>query len=195
MKVFLILSVIAMFSFAYVREDNNVIHMATSQSKVLVAGAAPISKINLDPARMEEYADNFIRTSNKQLDTTMFSQIIRNAASLDTSDWKDDELKNLFLVNAKEENISKNYLFRKLKLSSKKRIKFYTREINRYNSTEPSDRNIYYYSRPVYDNSGEYAIVQWNNGHSGMVGGGGIKLYHLEDMAWVEVGEVCSWKY
>jgi hypothetical protein len=169
--------------------------MATSQSKVLVAGAAPISKINLDPARMEEYADNFIRTSNKQLDTTMFSQIIRNAASLDTSDWKDDELKNLFLVNAKEENISKNYLFRKLKLSSKKRIKFYTREINRYNSTEPSDRNIYYYSRPVYDNSGEYAIVQWNNGHSGMVGGGGIKLYHLEDMAWVEVGEVCSWKY
>ena len=195
MKVFLILSVIAMFSFAYVREDNNVIHMATSQSKVLVAGAAPISKINLDPARMEEYADNFIRTSNKQLDTTMFSQIIRNAASMDTSDWKDDELKNLFLVKAKEENISKKYLFRKLELSSKKRIKFYTREINRYNSTDPSARSIYYYSRPVYDISGEYAIVQWNNGHSGTVGGGGIKLYHLEDMAWVEVGEVCSWKY
>src|SRR4249919_3247131 len=100
MKIFLILSVFVMFSFAFVRENKNVIHLAASQSKVLVAGAAPISKIDLDPASMEDYADNFIKSSNKQLDTTMFSQIIRNAASPDTSDWKDDELKNLFLVKA-----------------------------------------------------------------------------------------------
>ena len=46
--------------------------------------------------------------------------------------------------------------------------------INYFNSVDTTDKNIYYYSRPVFDNLKQFAIVQWDNGHSGLGGGGGM---------------------
>ncbi|HMG66746.1 MAG TPA: hypothetical protein VK588_03635, partial [Chitinophagaceae bacterium] len=58
------------------------------------------------------------------------------------------------------------------------------------------DRNLYYFSRPVFDNSKIFAIIQYDNGHSGLSGGGGIILYKLQyDKSWREFGIIDIWRY
>ena len=105
------------------------------------------------------------------------------------------ELKSFIVVSNREEAISKKKAFQKLQLADKNQIKLYKKQINRFNSTDSYNRNLYYFSRPVFDNSNEYAIIQWDNAHSGLGGGGGIILYHLLGDTWKEVGIIMNWKY
>jgi hypothetical protein len=144
---------------------------------------------------MKEYARHLLEYSGKVLDTVMFSEIIDNAASLDTAAWEDDELNNLVVVNGRSENIAKDYVIKKLHLSGKKQMRYYSRYVSRYNETEVADREIYYFSKPVYSNSGKYAVIQWDNAQGELSGRAGINLYHLDGSEWKEVGVISSWKY
>jgi hypothetical protein len=195
MKYFFILTTMLIIHFSLKRSDRKVIDSATFSKHALFVSSQAVKHIRLDPNNMKEYAENFFECSGKPLDTAMFSQIISNSRALNTDVWQDGELKNLLVVQNREQEISKRYLMEKLNLAGKKQIRYFTRQINRYNETDPSDRNIYYFSKPVYNNSGEYAVVQWDNGHSGLSGGGGVNLYHLEGNDWFEVGVISSWKY
>jgi hypothetical protein len=48
----------------------------------------------------------------------------------------------------------------------------------------------------VFDNSKTFAIVEWDNGHSYLGGGGSIILYKLQiDNTWKEFGIVRNWRY
>jgi len=133
--------------------------------------------------------------AKKVLDTTMFAEIIENSTSVDTSLWKDTELKSFVVVSNRDEIVSKKNTIQKLELTDKSQIKFYKRQIDHYNSTESYNRDLYYFSRPVFDKSKEYAIVQWDNAHGGLGGGGGIILYHLQGDTWTYVGIIMNWKY
>jgi hypothetical protein len=64
-----------------------------------------------------------------------------------------------------------------------------------YNSADPYNRNLFYFSRPVFDKSRKHAVVQWDNAHSGLGGGGGIVLYQLQGDTWRELGTILNWKY
>jgi hypothetical protein len=126
----------------------------------------------------------------------MFHQIIQKAKTADTTLWTDNELPNFLLVNERTETISKKYLIQKFKLTDKRQLRHFTKYVNKFNSTEIPDRVICYYSRPVFDNSKTFAIVQWDNGHSYLGGGGGITLYQLQsDKTWKEYGVILSWRY
>jgi hypothetical protein len=192
MKYFLILSSMLAIHFSLIHSNKKVTDIAASSKHALVAGNEAISEIRLDEKEMAVYAEHLVESSGNVLDTTMFSEIIKNAASVNTTAWRDNELNDLLLVQGRDEEISKDYLFHKFNLSGKKQIRYYTRFLNRYNETTSSDRNIYYFSKPIYDNSGKYAIVQWNNTHSG-VSSGGIDLYYLDGSQWKQVGEITSW--
>ena len=195
MKYFFILMAMLIIHFSLIRSDSKVIESATFSKHALVVSSQPRKNIKLDPNDMKEYSKNLMEYSGQLLDTTMFAEIIRNSGALDTYVWQDGELKNLLVVQSRDQEISKNYLIEKMNLSGKKQIRYYTRQINRYNETDPSERNIYHFSKPVYSNSGKYAIVQWDNGHSKLSGGGGINLYHLQENKWIEVGVISNWKY
>jgi hypothetical protein len=126
----------------------------------------------------------------------MFSEIIDNTKDSDTTNWRDDELKNSLLVNSREEDISKKYLIEKFRLNDKKQEKFYIKQIKGFNSTESVDRNLFYISRPVFDNSKTFAIIETDNGHSYLGGGGNITLYQLQgDNTWKEIGIILNWRY
>jgi hypothetical protein len=64
-----------------------------------------------------------------------------------------------------------------------------------YNSADPYNRNLFYFSRPVFDKSRKHAVVQWDNAQSGLGGGGGIVLYQLQGDTWRELGTILNWKY
>ena len=188
MKIFFILSAMLIVHFTLVSTEQKVIDSAANSTHALVVSAQTVKSIKLDRNEMGQYFETLQKSSGNILDLTMFFEIIVNAGSLDTIAWKDKELKNLLVVQNRDEEIEKNYLIEKMNLSGKKQLRFYSRQINKYNETDPSVRNIYSFSRPVYSHSGKYAVIQWDNARNG-----GINLYHLAGSKWIEVGTIKQW--
>mgnify|MGYP003596864907 CR=1 FL=1 len=126
----------------------------------------------------------------------MLSQIIQNTVTADTTLWTDNELPNFILINKRTETVSKKYVVQKFKLTDKKQIKHFIKYVKKFNSTDIADRVICYYSRPIFNNSKTFAIVEWDNGHSYLGDGGGIKLYQLQsDKTWKEYCVIINWRY
>jgi hypothetical protein len=182
-------------SFGQTDQYQNLLDTALSGHGALIVNSKPMTKIQLDKTNMWDYF-YFHRTNvNKPLDTIMFAQIIKNSKSADTTLWQGTELKSFILVSNRKEIISKKKAFQKLHLINKSQLKLYKQQINSYNSTDSYNRNLYYFSRPIFDDSKEFAIIQWDNAHSGLGGGGGINLYHLQNNTWKKVGIIMSWQY
>ena len=78
---------------------------------------------------MQYYSETVKNYSGQNLDTVMFSQIIQNSKTADTSLWTDDELPRFLLVNEREETVSKKYTVQKFRLADKKQIKFYNKQV------------------------------------------------------------------
>lgn len=156
----------------------------------------PFSRFDFDlPDRMKWYKGNYEYNTNKKLDTVMFAQIIKNAAHPDTTYWREDELKRFLLFAPKDEKVLKEYALRKLALNDTAKIKEIERLVNQYNGTNEYYRNLYHFSRPVFDDSGRFAIIQWDNGHAGKSGGGEMDLYGLVRDRWIKMGNIMHWVY
>ena len=183
-------------TFAQTSNYQNLIDTALRGHGSLFLHSKPLKITQLDRKEMWYYFENLRDYSNQKLDTIMFSQIIQNAKAMDTTLWTDNELPTLILVNERAETVSKKYIIQKFKLTDKKQINHFSKYVNKFNSTEVSDRVICYYSRPVFDNSKTFAIVQWGNGHSYLGGGGCIILYKLQsDNTWKDFGVILNWRY
>ena len=193
--IFTISFITCSISFGQTRQYQNLLDTALSGHGALIVCLKPMTKIQLDKSEMWNYFYFHRDYANKVLDTVMFAQIIENSKTVDTTLWQDTELQSFIAVSSREETISKKLAFQNLQLKNKSLIKLYKKQINRYNSTDNYNRNLYYFSKPVFDNSKKYAIVQWDNAHSGLGGGGGITLYHLQGDTWKEVGIIMNWKY
>lgn len=183
-------------SFAQTNNYQNLLDTAIRGHGSLFLYSKPLKLTRLDPKELWYYFENARDYSNQKLDTVMFSQIIQNAVVADTALWTDNELPNFILINERAETVSKRYVVEKFKLTDKKQIKHFNKYVNKFNSIEKSDRVICYYSRPIFDNSKTFAIVQWDNGHSYLGGGGGIILYQLQsDKTWKEYCVILNWRY
>ena len=143
-----------------------------------------------------QYFDFRQKTKNsKSLDTVMFAQIIENSKIIDSTAWKESEFPKLLLVRNENDFVSKKYFKNKILLADKQEIKRYKRQIREFNNREAFDRNLYHLSRPIFDNSKTYAIIQSDNAHSGLGGRGGINLFHWENGYWKEIGTITDWIY
>jgi hypothetical protein len=182
-------------SFAQTNNYQNLLDTAIG-GHGLFLHSKPLKVKGLNSKELWFYFENAKDYSNQMLDTVMFSQIIQNTLTEDTTLWTDNELPNYVLINDRAETVSKKYVVQKLKLTDKIKIKNVTKYVNRFNSTNISDRVICYYSRPIFDNSKTFAIVQWDNGHGYLGGGGGIILYQLQsDNTWKEYCIINKWRY
>lgn len=182
-------------SYGQVNQYQNLIDTALIGHGALFIHSKPIKDIQLDPKEMWNYFYFHRDYANKVLDTVIFAQIIQNAQSADTTLWQDRELKNFVLISDRDESVSKKYAVQKLGLNDKRQARFLKKQIKHFNSTDSYHRDLYYFSRPVFDNSKQFAVIQWDNGHSGLGGGGGIVLYQLKGDTWKELGIVWNWKY
>ncbi|MBA4198024.1 MAG: hypothetical protein C0459_10760 [Chitinophaga sp.] len=194
----LLLFTIFLYTHSYCQTGNSqsLLDTVLKNQSGLFIHSKPIVITRLDKKEMWFYFENVRDFSNRKLDTLMFSEIIDNTKDSDTTNWRDDELKNSLLVNSREEDISKKYLIEKFRLNDKKQEKFYIKQIKGFNSTESVDRNLFYISRPVFDNSKTFAIIETDNGHSYLGGGGNITLYQLQgDNTWKEIGIILNWRY
>jgi hypothetical protein len=190
----ILLFFIGLCSQAQTNEYQNLLVTALGVREVIFVHSKPMTHIQLDSERMWGYFDFLQNRTHINLDTIMFSQIIQNSKLPDTTLWLDKELPNYLLVDSRTKKVSIDYATQKLALVSNKKFRYYNKQIFEFNKTDYYDRNIYYFSRPIFDNSKTFAIIQWDNSHSGLGGGGEIVLYHLKDNNWEEVGAITNWK-
>lgn len=183
------------FTYGQAREYQSLLDEIFSNQELTFILKRPISHILLDNSEMWEYSDFIQNRYNHFLDTLQFSQIIKNSKRVDTTLWTENEIHNKILINERAEFVKPKTGIGKLGVKDKKGIKFYKKIISEFNSLDKDDRNIYYYSRPVFDDSKSFAIIQRDNGHSGLGGGGSICLYQFIKNRWIEVGLVRLWKY
>ena len=183
-------------SFGQKTNYQNLLDTALQGRGALFVHSKPLKITRLGTNEMWYYVEYLKELSNQNLDTAMFSQIIDNTKHADTTLWTDKELPNVLLVSDRGETVSEVSAFQKLRLTDNKQIQFYKKQIDKFNSTETIDRNLVYFSRPVFDNSKKFAILQWGNPQSNLSGGGGIILYQLRnDKTWSEIGIVTNWRY
>ena len=171
------------------------INTALNGHGAVFVSSKPITKIRLQQKEIGTYFYFHRDYATRILDTAMFAEIVQNSKMPDTTLWQDNELKKYILVSSRNKKVSKKNALQKFTMVDKKQKKFYVKQISNYNSTDPSNKNLFYISRPVFTNSKEFAIVQWDNAHSGLGGGGGIVLFQFENETWRELGVIMNWKY
>jgi hypothetical protein len=151
--------------------------------------AKPAVHISLYPEVMKTYTAWF---QQKKLDSSILFEIIQNAKEIDTSIWKEEELKSFIIVDNRNDTVSKSYAVKKANKLDSNKVKTL---VDYYNLTSPNSRIITSLSRPIFDNSKKYAIIEistfWDAGLSG-VGGEDIFLYHFQDNRWIQVGAIFS---
>lgn len=155
----------------------------------------PLPKINLNAAGIPDYIEYIKEVSGYDMDSLILSQLIQQAKNIDTGYWKENEIPFALLVGSRDEYVNRKYFIHKLGLTDKKQILAYNKKVNSFNATPPFDRDIIYFSRPAFDNAKQFAIVQWDNGHSGLGGGGGIVLYKRQGDHWEQLGTIRSWDH
>ena len=159
----------------------------------LFVSSMPITKISLDKNDIRN--NDYLKEVWKNADSTTLFEIIENSKNMDTTSWSDDELGDFILVQNREQVVELSYAIHKFNLTDKKKLRYYRKQINDFNSASPFDKNIYYYSRPVFDSSKKFAIVEWDNGHGGLGGGGGIELYKMTGNTWSDLGLIATWRH
>jgi len=141
------------------------------------------------------YMQHLEAVAHYKLDSRILKELIRNSRNADTTYWTDKELKAFILVKSRNEHVGLKEALAKLKTADEQQIKLYSKLVNEFNNTGAWDRNILYFSRPIFDNTKQFAIVQFSNGHGGSGGGGSITLFHIDGKEWKEIGDIVDWKY
>ena len=184
---------LGLFVNAQSQHYQNLLDTATARKGALFAAAYPIKKVDLELSEMKWYVGNYGWFNNKKLDTVMFAQIIRNTANADTTPWQEQELNKLLLVKNGTEKISKEHAIQKFGLTDQQQISKMENTVNNFNALNGYYRNVYYFARPVFDDNKQFAVVQWDNGHAGKAGGGGVILFELKGDKWIEAGTILHW--
>lgn len=148
----------------------------------------PISKINLERYSIQEYQDYLVGSGKRKIDSITLKQLITNAKRIDTTSWNDSELHNAIIVRNTNEAVSMAYVKNKF-ANHKKELPNIQSLVVKFNLNR--EKVIYLYSRPVFDDTGKFAIVEYIYPHRGH----GILLFHFNDNKWVKIGHIAKWAY
>ena len=173
---------------------NSLLDTATKNSG-LVISAYPVKKINLNLSDTFIYRDNLKYEYNYNIDSALLNELINNSKNTDTTKWTDSDLKNFVLVEKSDDYINAKNIIKKFSLTDKAQIKKVKRQIADFNDSHPFNRNIYYFSRPVFDKTKTYAIISHGNGNKGLMGRDYISLFHYDGNTWTNIGVMTRWIY
>jgi SusD family len=93
-------------------------------------------------------------------DFDVFKSLTGKNQKLDTAIWLDEEIPDCPLVK-KGEKVKRSYALKKLKPTNKRDKRFYSSYLKYYNRSNSNSKKLTYtFSRPVFDNSKNYALVE-----------------------------------
>ena len=170
--------------------EKSLIDSAINYSGKLFVNSEPTIKLNIDAKELWRHYPSWYESLKKLgIDTTLLFQFIDNRKNIDTTTWTDGELSNVLVINNPAAQINLKSAIQKLRPATKKQTRSYTKRIKQYNALLPFS-DSYSFSKPVYDNSREYAIVQSET--TGW-GSGRITIYHLSGGIWRTFGVLTEW--
>ena len=173
---------------------NSLLDTATKNSGLFIS-AYPVKKINLNLSDTFLYRDYLKYQYNYTIDEALLIELITNSKNPDTTKWAESDLKNFVLVETSEDYIKPNDIIKKFSLSDKEQIKKLKRQIGDFNNSHPFNRDIYYFSRPVFDKTKTFAVISHGNGNKGLMGRDYISLFHYDGNTWTKIGVVTRWIY
>jgi len=172
----------------------NHLHGQTLYKQLLdasIKGAFVVSKIplkiDLHEIDLKSYRNYLASTSDSDTlpGDPILLQLIRHSHCSDTTEWSDDELDKFILIKNNQSSISLEYIKRKFS-PSRRQLRVYRKLIDEFNQCKPKEKAIYAYSRPVFDDSRNYAIIKWHVPKLGE----GITLYYKKPHGWDEGGSL-----
>jgi hypothetical protein len=187
--ILLTLIVISASTFGQDKSVQNLLYAASKSIGQFVKNV-PLNNSRLYMGDTTEYKNYLSEVFQQTIDTKYLIEIIQNSKLVDTSIWLDTELPTSILTEGYKEAVDFNYVLKKFKLTDKKQKRFYRKLINDFNS-DFVRRKFCYMSRPVFDNSKEYAIVTISNSFEG----GMLTLFKKSGETWHELGNINRWKY
>lgn len=187
--ILLTLIVIAASTFGQDKSVQNLLDTASKSIGQFVK-KVPLNNSRLYMGDTTEYKNYLSEVFHQTIDTKYLIEIIQSSKLVDTSIWLDTELTTSILTEGYKEAVDFNYVLKKLKLTDKKQKRYYRKLINDFNS-DFVRRKFYYMSRPVFDNSKEYAVVTISNSFEG----GMLTLFKKSGDTWHALGNINRWKY
>lgn len=188
----LVLLTLILISASASGQDKSVQNLLDSASKSIgqFVKNVPLNNSRLYIGDTAEYKNYLSEVFQQTIDTKYLIEIIQNSKHVDTSIWLETELPNSILTEGYKEAVDFNYVLKKFKLTDKKQKRYYKKLINNFNS-DFVRRKFYYMSRPVFDNSKEYAVVTISNSFEG----GMLTLFKKSGGIWHALGNINRWKY
>ncbi len=183
------LIVIAASTFGQDKSVQNLLDTASKSIGQFVKNV-PLNNSRLYIGDTTEYKNYLFEVFKQNIDTKYLIEIIQNSKLVDTSIWLDRELPNSILTEGYKEAVDFNYVLKKFKLTEKKQKLYYRKLINDFNS-DIVRRKFYYISRPVFNNSKEYAVMTISNSFEG----GMFTLFKKSGDTWHEMGNINRWRY
>ena len=186
-----------LFSSSLLGQINKYNQLLDSATKCagLFTGIRPAINEKLDIRDTTFYKENLNESPLHKVDNKALVELIQNCKNADTTNWTDKEIKRSILVKNRDDLVSLKQVIAKFNLIDKKDIKLYRKQVNNFNNTNSWDKNISYFSRPIFDNSKKYAVIYFDNGHSGLNGGGHIDLFFFSNDNWQQIGTLTRWNY
>ncbi|OQP48013.1 hypothetical protein A4H97_29690 [Niastella yeongjuensis] len=157
------------------------VELAMAPGKIVFRN--PLKTLYLFKDDMWSYSSN-IQELKEIVDTGVILEIIANSAHMDTSDWSEAEIENVILIEKENDKISKRTVKNVLKKVPPSR----TPNLKHFNSLPFEKRNIVAYSRPVFDKSGNYAVIAYRSR-----GQWGAMIFHFVNNQWHELGVLVRW--
>ena len=188
----LLLLTLIIISVSTFGQDKSVQNLLDTVSKSigLFVKNVPLNNSRLEMGDTTEYKHYLNEVFQQTVDTKYLIEIIQNSKLVDTSIWLDTELPTSILTEGYKEAVDFNSVLNKFKLTDKKQKRYYRKLINDFNS-DFVRRKFYYLSRPVFDNSKEYAVVTISNSFEG----GMLTLFKKSGDTWNKLGNINRWKY
>lgn len=141
-------------------------------------------------------ADLFNRRTGSTLTTQDISretltELVRASYQVSTAPWTTTELDSVLLVDRRGTSLYFDAHLKNVSAGNEQLAKFYKKAIRHYNATDSAERDITSYTRPVFNATKRYALVEYDNGY--MLGGGGNITLYRREKSWRKVGILKRW--
>ena len=108
----------------------------------------------------------------------------------DFTNWTYSDFPDKVIINKKDTFLSYRTELKRIGLTCKSDKKRLRRQISNFNYYKIKE--IYFISRPIFNESGEYAVIQHDNCVN-LTGGGGVTIFRKVNGKWINYGSIYRW--
>ena len=163
-----------------------------------IIGRFPLREFKLSMGNAEDYEYYLDGQGKPKIDRSLLDQLIKRSMITDTTAWADEDFNHSLFVSSPYINLDLDSAISPLKTLGSAKLEQYKKLIAQFNastlddySSNPRRAKVSYYSRPVFDVSGEYAIIAYYYPKESS----GVALFRFSGNEWKYYGNLDSMAY